>query len=47
MLRYAKADLVGSKSGRELIDIRRKDVTNQSSDDLIVVGDETRKHLLN
>ena len=45
MLRYAKADVFGSKSGRELIDIRHKDVTNQLSDDLVVVGDDTRKHL--
>jgi hypothetical protein len=45
MLRYVKTDLVGSKSGRELIEIRHKDVTNQLSDDLVVVGDETRKHL--
>jgi len=29
MLRYVKADLVGTKSGRELIDIRHKDVANQ------------------
>jgi len=45
MLRYVKADVVGSKSGRELINIRHKVVTNQLSDDLIVVGYETRRHL--
>jgi len=46
-LRHVKADLVESKSGRELIDIRHKDVTNQLSDDLVVVGRHTKKHLLN
>jgi len=42
MLHYNKSDLVGSKSGLELIDIGHKDMANQLSDDLIVVGEETR-----
>ena len=46
MLRYVKAELVASKSGKELLDIKHKDVTNQLSDDLVVVGDETRKQLI-
>ena len=45
MLRYVKPDLVGSKSGRELIDIRHMDVANQLSDDLVVIGDKTRTQL--
>jgi len=45
MLHYVKSDLVGYKSGRELIDIWLKDIANQLSDDLFVVGDETQKQL--
>jgi hypothetical protein len=45
MLRYVKADVVGSKSGRELIDVKHKDVKNHLSDDLVVIGNETRQML--
>jgi len=45
MLHYVKSDLVGSISGMELIDIRHKDMANQLSDDLVAIGDKTRKQL--
>jgi len=42
---YVRADLTRSKSGSVLIDFGHQDVTNQLSDDLVVVGYKTRRQL--